>query len=127
MKYFFDNCISYRYAEMLAALGVDAEALRHELPEDIKDVPLFKELGGRDLVFVSDNRTQLTRVAEARELKKAGITSLYLEPFWNKLGFWAQAAWLIKHWPAIDAYASVIERGTCASIKQRGRIHIIQV
>lgn len=112
---------------MLKALGVDAVALRHVLPEDIKDIQLFAELAGKDIVFVSENRTQLTRVAEARELKKAGITAIYFEPFWNKLTFWPQAAWLTKNWPAIDGFASVVERGTCASVKQRGRVHIIQL
>ena len=110
---------------MLSALGVDAVALRDEFPEDTKDVPLFQALSGRDLVFVSEDRSQLTRIAEARELKKAGITAIYFEPFWNKLQLWPQAAWLVKHWPPIDSFASIVERGTCASVKARGKIHVI--
>jgi hypothetical protein len=46
VKYFFDNCISYRFAGMLAALGVDAVALRHEFSESIRDVALFEALSG---------------------------------------------------------------------------------
>jgi predicted nuclease of predicted toxin-antitoxin system len=50
VKYLFDNCISFRYAEMLKALGVDAESLRQNFAQDIQDVALFKEIsaGFRD-------------------------------------------------------------------------------
>ena len=42
MKYFFDNAVSFRLADMLRALGVDAIALRREYAEDTKDIELFE-------------------------------------------------------------------------------------
>ncbi|MBC8352586.1 MAG: hypothetical protein H8E66_11390 [Planctomycetes bacterium] len=126
MQYFFDSCIAYRYAHTLNALGIDAVALRDEYPEDIKDVPLFSALAGRDAVFVSQDKHQLTRQSEARELKKAVLTAIYFEPFWNKLQFWDQATWLVKHWRTIENFSEAVKRGTVASIKERGKIHFIQ-
>jgi hypothetical protein len=37
VRYFFDNCLSYRYVDMLRALEVDAVALRSRFSESIKD------------------------------------------------------------------------------------------
>jgi len=66
VKYFFDNTISYRFAAMLRALQVDAVALREEYHEHTDDIPLFKLLRGRSIVFVTTDTSQLTREHEAR-------------------------------------------------------------
>lgn len=127
MKYFLDNCISFRFAEMLRPLGVDIVALREELPEDTEDVELFQKLKGRRLVFISTNTTQLTRQHEAKALKESGVTSLFFAPFFQKLKFWDQAAWMLRRWPQIDAFASSIELGVCAEIKQNGSALIYRI
>lgn len=66
MKYFFDNCISYRYADMLAALGVEAEALRHSFSQSITDIDLFRQLHGRELTYLSGDTSQTTQQQQAR-------------------------------------------------------------
>ena len=121
MKYFFDNCISYRYVGMLRALGVDAVALRTEMPEDIDDISLFGELKGTSSVFVSCDGRQRTRQAEARALKESGVTAIYFAPFWTKMVFWQQAAWLVKHWPTIENYTTSVVQGSFAEIKANGK------
>jgi hypothetical protein len=120
VKYFFDNPISYKFAGMLRALGVDAVALRDQYPEATKDVSLFEMLRGRHLVYVSTDTSQMTREHEARALKNAGITALYFGPFFQRMRFWDQAIWLIKRWPRIDGFANGVAPGTCAEIKQNG-------
>jgi hypothetical protein len=106
VKYFFDNSISYRLADMLKALSVDAVALREQHPQNIKDIPLFNELRGSDMVYIAADRRQRTRLAEARALKEAGVTCLFMGPFWDNMGLWAQAAWLVAKWPKIDGFVS---------------------
>jgi hypothetical protein len=120
VKYFFDNCISPKLPEMLHALGVDAVALSDGLPSDTKDIALFGHLCGRELVFISTDTSQLTRQQEARALKQAGVTALYLGPFFPKMKLWAQAVWLVTKWPGISAFACNIAMGSCAEIKQNG-------
>jgi len=124
VHYFFDNCISYRHAECLKALGVEAEALRHSFAENVDDVELFERLRGRDIVYVSTDIKQLSRQHEARELKKIGCTALYIARFWSKKTFWQQAAWLVTKWETIDGFARAVERGTIAEIKENGRARI---
>lgn len=124
MKYFFDNCISPKLAEMLRALGEDVTALKDQYPPDIDDVSLFKNLKGQQLVFVSTDIKQLTRSSEARALKQAGNTALYFGPFFLKKKFWEQAAWIVQQWKTIDGFARGAETGTCAEIKHNGRASI---
>jgi hypothetical protein len=120
MKYFFDNCISPKLPAMLRALGEDAIALRDAFPEGIKDVPLFEKIKGKNLVFISTDAKQLTREHEARALKQAGNTALFLGPFFEKMLLWDQAVWLVRRWPRISGFAEGVAPGTCAEIKQNG-------
>ena len=121
MKYFFDNCISYRYVDMLRALEVDAVALKSTFDDRIKDVPLFEALQGSNVVYISGDTSQTTRVQEARALKEAGITALFLGRSWAKKSFWQQAVWLVTKWPLIDGFARGAAKGTCAEVKENGR------
>ena len=128
MIYFFDNCISYKLSDMLRALDVDTESLREKHPTNIKDLVLFSQLQKRrDVVFVSVDRSQLTREAEARALKEADMTALYFGPFFQKMKFWDQAIWLVKRWPRISGYAEGVVMGTCAGIKQNGRAEVYRL
>lgn len=121
MTYFFDNNISFRFAEMLRALLVDIVALREKFPEDIKDPELLKKLKGTDYVFISSEKRMKHKPVEAVLLKDAGITSLFLGPFWSRLGFWKQAEWLVRRWELIDAFARSANKGTIATVQQNGR------
>lgn len=107
---------------MLKALGVDAVALRHEMPEDTKDPELLTKLKNRKIVFISSDKHQLTRETEAQLLKDSKVTSIYFEPFWSKMNFWQQATWLIKNWPKIEQFSDSVTFGTCGRMKQGGRI-----
>lgn len=124
MKYFFDNCISYRLVDMLKALDVKAEALRETFASDIKDVELFEQIG-RDVVLVSTDRRQTTVAEEAKLLRKRGITAIYFGPFWANLKLWDSAVWLVRRWPTIDGFVTGAERGTVAEIKNNGKAMVI--
>ena len=112
---------------MLEALEVEIVSLRMEFHEDIKDIPLFHKLHGRRLAFISTNTNQRTREHEARALKAAGVTALYFGPFFMKLQFWAQATWLVRRWPDIHSFATSMELGVCAEIKQNGTAMIYRL
>ncbi len=121
MNYFFDNCISYKLANMLAAIDVEATALREHFAESITDVALFEKLTGSDAVFVSCDLSQTTQALEAKALRQCGVTAIYFGPFWSKLLFWQQAVWLVSKWQRIDGFASGVAPGTFAEIKQNGK------
>jgi PIN like domain len=118
--------ISFKYAPMLRAMDVDAAALRERFEPDIKDPELLTRLRATNYVFVSQDRRQTTRTIEARLLKQANVTAIYLGPFWSKMKIWQQAAWLITRWPVIDTFSRTVVRGTVAEVKQNGRIETFQ-
>ena len=109
---------------MLRALGVNVVALREVMPANTKDRDFLGDLKrkyGVD-VFISNNTAQRTNEVEARLLKESGVTSLYFNPFWNKLKKWPAARWLINKWENIENYASSAAPGSCADIQQNGRM-----
>jgi hypothetical protein len=122
VKYFFDNCISHKFAHMLAALEeFEVVALRDKYRADIDDVELFKALGGSGYVFITCDARQKTREGEAKALRDSGLTALWLGPFWSKKVFWDQAKWIITRWPIIHGYIKGVSPGTCAEVSEKGR------
>lgn len=121
MKYFFDNCISHRYARMLAAIvEYEVVALIEKFPPDVPDAVFLPQLRHEGFVYVTTDRHQKSREREARAIKEANITALWFGPFWSRMGFWDQAAWIITRWPKIDGYVRGVATGTCAEVKQNG-------
>jgi hypothetical protein len=123
VKYLLDNDLSPRFAAMLRALDVDVLALREKWAADTKDSVFLAELKGSEFdVFISKNIRQRTVPQERQLLQASGVTSLYLNPFWDGLGFWKQAALLTKNWPDIEDFCRIVAKGTCADLQQNGRI-----
>lgn len=127
MHYFFDNCLSYKYARCLAALGVDVVALCDVMDASTTDVELFRKLSGKDVVFVTHDRNQLIDAVEQYELKKCGCTAIYFGPFFSNRVFWQQISWIIQRWELIDGYVRGAAKGTIAEIKQNGRALAIRL
>ena len=100
VKYLFDNCISYKFARMLAASRSSTKSLHpRQIPGEHRDVELFRQLKNLDYVFVTSDVRQRTREQEARGIKEAGLTGVWFGPFWSKKSFWDQAKWIIMRWP----------------------------
>jgi hypothetical protein len=121
VKYFFDNCISFRFAGMLSALDKEVTSLRDEFAESVQDREFIAALQGSHDVYITYDHKQKTREAEAAAIKDSGVTALLLGPFWGNLVFWDQAKWLINKWERIEDFAGSVVPGTCAEIKQNGR------
>ena len=122
MKYFFDNCVSYRLARMLNALEeFEVVALRDIFPEDMDDDIVFQKLRDSGFVFVTSDNRQKTREGEASSLRASGLTALFLGQFWSKKSFWEQAKWIINRWQTIDGYVRGVSPGTCADVKENGK------
>lgn len=94
-------------------------------PPNVKDTEYLPQL--RDCVLITGDQRIRTRQAEAAALRRSGVTTLFLARFWTKLSFWDQARWLVSRWPDIDRFASTVPAGTCAEVKQRGSIRLIDV
>jgi hypothetical protein len=107
---------------MLRALDVDIVALSEKFEAATPDIEIFNHLSGSDYVFISQDRRQLTRIAESTALRAAKISAMYFGPFWSRLGFWKQAEYIVKFWPAWDAALQILAPGTIVEAKQRGKL-----
>ncbi len=121
MRYLFDNCISFRFANMLAALEVEAVALRESFDESVEDTVFLASIKGKHDVYITYDHKQKSRRSESLAIKEAGVTALWLGPFWGKKTFWDQAKWIITGWEKVDAFAGSVVPGTCAEIRENGR------
>lgn len=108
-------------------MEVDAVHLRDVFPANIDDVEFLPALKGNYDVYITYDHRQRTRLAEARAIKEAGVTALWLGPFWGKKIDWEQAKWLISRWPSIHAFASSVVPGTCAEIKENGKVRVFHL
>jgi hypothetical protein len=79
------------------------------------------QLRDQGFVYVTADYRQKTRPHEARAIKEAGLTSLFLGPFWAKKDFWEQAKWIITRWQKIDGYVQGVAQGTCSEVQESGR------
>lgn len=123
----FDNNLSPRFARMLNALGVEAMAVRDEMPANTSDTEIIQWMEERkgDWGFITADRRTQTRPLEAPIFMRSKVTVIYLARFWNKMTFWKQAAWLVKHWENIDGFCNGAEKGICAEFKQNGRANLL--
>jgi len=118
--YFFDENLSKRLPAMLAALGVAAMHQSDHFPSGTLDTVWIPEIGRREYVLITWDRKTRTRPAEAEALRTFGVTTIYLGPFWGKKQFWAQATWLVKHWPGTEDHVRGCMPGTVAMLQERG-------
>lgn len=112
---------------MLAALEIDAPSLRDEFDQGVADTVFLQSLDAQRDVYITYDHRQKIRQAEARAILEAGVTALWLGPFWGKKDFMAQARWLLNKWDKIDSFASSVVQGTCAEIKESGRASVFRL
>lgn len=110
---------------MLRALDVEVVALKDELAPNTKDVDVFRHLRDSGYTFVTLDRRQLTRIAEASELRAAGISAIYIGPFWPSMQLWQQAAWLVQKWPLIHSVQLGLQKGSVVEVKRNGKSMLI--
>lgn len=114
MKYFLDNCLSYRYAAMLTALGMgDVTSLREHFAENALDEVWIPALGTNGWTLLGCDRGQLRKPEEKIALRDAGAIAFYLARAFDNLQLVEKAWRLVKAWPAITETAERTRGGQC--------------
>jgi hypothetical protein len=115
VKFFFDNCISFRIAQALNILDEhnDVVALRDKFLPSIRDVEWLSELAReKDSWVIISGDTRISRNKPEREAwLEAQLTAFFWEPGWENLPHWRKAATMVKWWPAITDQAARIAPG----------------
>lgn len=118
--YFFDRTFSPKLSRALSALGVDTVAHVERFGPDTLDEVWIPDLQSTDWVIITGDTRIRKKRAEALALQASGLTALFLFPTFSNWTLWSQAAWLVQHWPSIDAFVQQSQRGTMARIERSG-------
>jgi len=118
--YFFDRTFSPKLPRALSALGINTVAHVDKFGPDTPDDEWIADLRSTDWVIVTGDTRIRTKRAEALALQASGLTALFLFPAFSNWTLWSQAAWLVQHWPSVDAFVQQSQQGTLARIERSG-------
>ena len=121
MKYLFDNCISYKFARMLACLRSSTKSLapRDKFPENIADAELFRQLKKPRLRVCHERREAENQRTGSTGHQRGRFTSCLVRTFLVKEELLGPAKWIVTRWPTIDGYVQGVAKGTCAKLTER--------
>jgi hypothetical protein len=128
-RFLLDNDLPYRLAHALQALegehGHEVRPIREVYGEDAQDLDFLPKLGREGWILVSKDRRQTRRPAEREARQKARVTALYFGPFFGRIRFWEQAAFVVRYWPALASWAETSTPGTVGIIQQNGKVKAV--
>jgi hypothetical protein len=118
LKFFFDNNISPHLAHgirELSAVTPKVEAVIHLTDRFARDAPDLKWIG--DLsddgpwYIISIDRFKKQHGAEREAIRRAGHTVFILDSQWSRHAFWSQSERLVRWWPQVVNYSSLVSGG----------------
>ena len=99
-RYFFDHNLSYRIADALRALGVDAHGLSQEMPAETPDEKWLELVGGRVVVTCDLNIRKKDVFRRMMHVKAR--TVIFLGKSWARASI-QEIAWrVVRYWWAVD-------------------------
>jgi hypothetical protein len=118
LKFFFDNNVSKHLAHgirELSAITTGVEEVIHLTDRFARDVPDLTWIG--DLAkdgpwyIISIDRFKKQHGAEREAIRRAGHTVFIIDGQWSKHGFWLQAERLVKWWPQVVTFSTLVSDG----------------
>lgn len=119
LRFYFDECVSFRLAEALSALEEDRDVVirnfYQEFPEGLPtgegDSPWIEALARRGHWYVI-TRDELYKVPQQRaSLTSTGFNVFYLRKAWRNFDHWKMATKLTAAWPYIKGAAKRAKKG----------------
>ena len=118
MKFFFDNNLSPFLAHGLRELsGADSNVrevihLSDRCARNAPDLTWIGELSGDGPWYIiSIDRFKKQHGVEREAMRRAGHTIFVLDPQWAAQKYWAQAERLVKWWPQLVKYSTLVSGG----------------
>lgn len=113
MKFFFDNCISYRLANAIDELSeFEVSHLRQKFSADTPDTVWLRRLSEEgDWIIISGDTRIFRTPHELAAWQSAGLTGFFWSSQWLRKTIWEHAWRLVKWWPKIEEQAKLVEAG----------------
>ncbi len=118
MKFFFDNnlskCLAHGIRE-LSAVNPTITSVIHLTDRFSRDAPDLTWIGDLSKdgpwCIVSIDRFRKQHGAEREALRRAGHIVFVLDQQWSKHTFWTQSERLVRWWPQIMNFSSMVSSG----------------
>lgn len=122
-KLLFDENISQRLVEFVNRESRLAEMahIRQRGWSGLPDNQWIPKANEQGFVIVTGDRNETTRGYATADLKAMGARVILLGQFWDHLGRWERAKWLVNHIEALVTLANGMPNGTVYLISKRGR------
>jgi len=108
MNFFFDNCISPKYAEAMKILserkGYKIFHLMDKFDRsNVRDEEWISTLATEGNWIIISGDTRITKgKAEKKAWSESKLTAFFFEDKWASRSFWTQISELIRVWPLIE-------------------------
>jgi hypothetical protein len=124
LKFFFDNCLSPYLAQAIRALSVperhEVVHLRDRFQANAPDVDWITALGQEGAWVIISGDPRISKNRHEREVwRQAQLTTFFLAKGWMTIGFWEQAANLVRWWPKIVEQAHLVQAGAVFEVPIR--------
>lgn len=127
MTFFFDNCLSHKYAVMIRdAHGDDVRVLKHHFPPDTADVVWLQEIGRLGWVLVTEDKNIRRKPQERQALYLSKVTAFFLSKSFGELKLQEKGQALVSVWPKIQATTAACQQGSIFSITVGGEVTPLQ-
>jgi hypothetical protein len=118
LKFFFDNNLSPHLAHgirELSAIRPDVDKVIHlsdRFERNATDLTWIGELTkDGPWYIISIDRFKKQHGAEREAIRRAGHTVFVLDSQWSRHGFWLQSERLVRWWPQVVDYSSLVSGG----------------
>lgn len=118
MKFFFDNNLSPHLAHGIRELSTvtpGVETVIHLADRFARNAPDIEWIGELSTdgpwYIVSIDRFKKQHGAEREAIRRAGHTVFVLDSHWSKYNFWAQSERMVRWWPQVVNYSSLVSGG----------------
>ncbi|MGO8915286.1 MAG: hypothetical protein ACLQJR_05210 [Stellaceae bacterium] len=125
MKFFFDNCVSHRFAESIHALadhdGHSAVALRKMFAPETADAAWIEDLAraAEEWTIITMDTGEPAHPYRVSTLAANKLRVFVLLRSWTRHSFWLQAQRLVQWWPVIQDDADLHRAGTVHDVPYR--------
>jgi hypothetical protein len=124
LKLIFDENFSHKQVSFLHSESglADMRHVRSMSWSSTPDATWIPLAVGMDMVIVSWDRNEQTRGFTVADLKYMNAREILFGPFWDNLGRWDKAKWLIAHIERLILIAEAMSHGSVVLVDRSCRV-----